>query len=112
MKVNIQSLTGQTITEQLDGEIEIKEKHLIYKLEFYCDEENDDTAVWEKDVYRKYESMFLKSHIAGIGKSRSNKEDKWAMTIFLSGSSAIVHYFETEDKCNYIFDKIQKWLLE
>lgn len=112
LEFKIPDMSEQTILDQLHGSISLFDTHMETRLEFYCNELSDDTSIWEKDVLRAYTTSVLKSWIPGCTMQRHNREDKWFITIYISGSDNLVVYFDTEKECRKIKDKIMSWLLQ
>lgn len=105
------TLSGQIITEDIRNIIMLNENVLIWDTEFYCDEINDKTELWEKDVYHCFYSRFKKSGIEGVQVSNSDEEDgKYYVDIFLMSGHKLIIYFEKEIKAREIADKIAEWL--
>jgi hypothetical protein len=110
IQLKAQSLSEQTITEQLQGILELHQGHMVYSIEFYCRELSDDTGIWEDDVYRAYSTMILRSHMIGTTIARNHKEDRWYLTIRTTGP-AIEHYCDSEQEAREMARRLQVWLL-
>lgn len=110
MELTLQSLSEQVITDQIQAILLLEEKCLIYEIEFYCKETNDDTGIWEEDVYRKYHTVLLKSSIIGYSISRNHKEDRYYISIRTT-YTVVEHYCKSESEAIDITDQIKKWIL-
>lgn len=113
MKIDliIPSMSEQTITQQFKGHIILHEDYLENVMEFYCSEsKDDDPAIWEEDVLRSYNSIFLKKFITGTTVKRNHKEDKWMLTIWTTNTN-LDTLFDKESDCREIGNKINNWLL-
>lgn len=106
----IPSMSEQTIKEQLRGDIQLYDNYLTCDMEFYCDEENDKTGVWDTDVFRSYSSWIMKRSIAGCTVSRIHAEDLWECAVF-SDAHKLSITTDTEQEARDISKRIQDWIL-
>lgn len=106
----IPSMSEQKITTQLKGELHLYDTYLHLDMEFYCEEENDKTGVWDSDVLRSYDTKVLKCSIVGTCVLRNNRENSWQCAVFITGITDLVICTETEKAAREVADKVNEWL--
>lgn len=73
---------------------------------------NDDKMMGWEDVRNDYDTIALKSSIAGIEKQWIHKSKKWGIYIMINGFGAdIKWYYKLEAKANETYKIVQEWLI-
>lgn len=108
------NLANQTIVESRECFIELHEKYLRYRIEFFADEykDDDDRILGEETIYNNFDIIALKQHIAGLRKSFT-LDKKWAVQISVSGFATDINiYSKKQSTAQEQFGILQDWLLK
>lgn len=107
----VPSLSEQTITDQVTGTVTLYEDRLVHALSFYCRELDEKLDIWGDDVFRSYETMYLKKAVIGTSITRVHSKDRWKLTIIVQGADDLANYFEDEKECRDLATRVNDWLV-
>lgn len=107
-------LSNQEPTEVRECYIEIHEKYLHFRMEFFANEpiiQDDPDSGLKEGVYNFFNTIAIKEKISGLEQSFT-ADKKWVVYIIVTGfAQDIKMYFTKRSESEHAFEELNNWLI-
>lgn len=104
------NLSRQRVTETLQSRLVLEEMGMHVYMEFYAEDKNEDTDVWEEPKYIYSKTFILRHTITAISKRWDPTNDCWVIKVFSSDGMPYELSIKGEKRCDEVLQQLEGWV--